>query len=284
MTDTVIIESVDVTDETSRFNWGIVIAGGVTAAAVMFFLLSLGAGFGLMLVNPVTGEGPSVPTFLAIGAIYFLAAQAFSFALGGHLVGRYLGPVRARSSEENFRVASHGFVSWAIALLATVTMVAFAGMSAASTGASTAALYGAAAQNSDDEASGNYLVDRLFRPEGAAATPAGSGSDAARTEAGRIVAVALPKGRLVDQPDRDRLIQLTAGQTGLSAEEATTRVASVNAEVKQAADAARKAAGYTSLWIACSLLFGAMAAAAGALFARYEEGRTVFGARRLRTA
>lgn len=282
MTDTVIIETAGVAGENNRFNWGIVIAGGVTAAAVMFFLLSLGSGFGLMLVNPVTEEGPSVPTFLAIGAIYFLAAQAFAFALGGHLVGRYLGPVRARSAEENFRVASHGFVSWAIALLATVTMVALAGMSAASSGASTAALYGAAVEDTDNETSGNYLVDRLFRPDADSSAPAGS--EAARTEANTIVLTALPKGRLVDQVDRDRLVQLTASETGMSTEAASARVDGLNGEVKQTADNTRKAAAYISLWVACSLLFGAMAASAAALFARYEEGHTVFGARRLRTA
>ncbi len=284
MAETVVYEEVSLTADDNRFRWGVVIAGGVTAAAVMFFLLTLGAGFGLLLVNPVTEEAPSMPVFLAAGAIYFLAAQAFSFALGGHLVGRFLGPVRARDSEENFRVASHGFVSWAIALLATVTMVALAGLSAAGTGATTAALYGSSTAASDDEAEGNYLVDRLYRPEGAEATPAGTGSDAARTEASRIIMTALPKGRLVDDRDRGRLTQLTASQTGLSPEEATARVDSVNAEVKNAADAARKTASYTSLWIACSLLFGAMAASAAALFARYEEGHTLFGRRIIRTA
>ena len=103
MTDTVIVEEIAIGESGQRINWGVVIAGGIAAAAVMFFLLTLGAGFGLMLVNPVTEEGPSVPVFLGIGAIYFFAAQAFSFAVGGHLVGRYLGPVRPREAEEKFK-------------------------------------------------------------------------------------------------------------------------------------------------------------------------------------
>lgn len=282
MTDTVIVEEIAYT-EGNRFHWGVVIAGGIAAAAVMLLLLTLGAGFGLMLVNPVTEEAPSMPVFLGIGAIYFFAAQAFSFAVGGHLVGRYLGPVRPRETEENFRVASHGFLAWAIAVLASVLLVAFAGLWAGGTGATTAALYGAAARN-DDTAAGNYLVDRLFRPADAAAAPSGAGTEAARAEAGSIILTALPKGRLVDGVDRDRLVQITAHQTGLSVEQATSRVDTMNADVKLTAARARKAAAYTSLWIAVSLLFGAMTAAGGALFARYEKDHTLLGRRIVRVA
>ncbi|MCC6921182.1 MAG: hypothetical protein IT548_18465 [Alphaproteobacteria bacterium] len=283
MTDTVIVKEISLT-EGHRFRWGVVIAGGIAAAAVMFFLLTLGAGFGLMLVNPVTEEAPSMPVFLGIGAIYFFAAQAFSFAVGGHLVGRYLGPVQARDAEENFRVASHGFMAWAIAVLASVLLVAFAGLWAGGAGATTAALYGAAAAEKDDTAAGNYLVDRLFRPADAAATPAGAGTEAARAEAGTIIMTALPKGRLVDAADHERLVQVTARQTGLSVEAATSRVDTMNADVKQTADIARKTAAYTSLWIAVSLLFGAMTAAGAALFARYEKDHTLLGRRLVRMA
>ena len=81
--------SVVVTDENTgiRFSWGLAFAGGVLATVVTLVLLILGSGFGLLLVNPLRHAGPSLPTFLTAGAIYFLAAQAFGFAVGGHLAG-----------------------------------------------------------------------------------------------------------------------------------------------------------------------------------------------------
>src|SRR5580700_10757043 len=91
-----------------RFSWGLAIAGGVVATAVTFFLLILGSGFGLLLINPVKHSGPSLPAFLTGGAIYFFAAQAFGFAVGGHLAGRLLGPQIESRIQEDFRAAAHG--------------------------------------------------------------------------------------------------------------------------------------------------------------------------------
>jgi len=66
MTDTVVVA-----DENTgfRFSWGLAFAGGVVALVVTFVLLILGSGFGLLLVNPLTRTGPSLPVFLTAGAI-----------------------------------------------------------------------------------------------------------------------------------------------------------------------------------------------------------------------
>jgi hypothetical protein len=88
MAETVVIAEEQPQNSGYRFSWGLAIAGGVAATAVTFFLLTLGAGFGLLLVNPVTHAGPSLPTFLTGGAIYFFVAQAFGFAVGGHMADR----------------------------------------------------------------------------------------------------------------------------------------------------------------------------------------------------
>ena len=96
MSETIVIAEED--EDTGRnFSWGLAFAGAVTATAVTFFLLTLGSGFGLMLVHPAT---TSAPTFLTGGAIYFLIAQTFGFAVGGHLVGRLLGPIVDATREE----------------------------------------------------------------------------------------------------------------------------------------------------------------------------------------
>src|SRR5271156_2728312 len=114
MTDTVVVAE---ENTGHRFSWGLAIAGGVVATAITFFLLTLGSGFGLLLVHPGAVSGSSTPVFLTGGAIYFFVSQAFGFAVGGHLAGRLLGPLVETQREEDIRAGAHGFVSWAVAIL-----------------------------------------------------------------------------------------------------------------------------------------------------------------------
>ena len=51
------------------------------------------------------------------------------------------------------------------------------------------------------------------------------------------------------------------------------------AKTKRAADMVRKTASYASLWIALSLLFGAIVASAAAVMARNEDDRRSYFAR-----
>ena len=186
MADTIVIAEEESADTGRRFSWGLAFAGGVAATAVTFFLLTLGSGFGLLLTNPTLN---AVPSFLTGGAIYFFIAQTFGFAVGGHLVGRLLGPIAESHAQEEFRAAAHGFAAWAVTVLASVTMAAFFAMAAASNSGLTAgALYGASAGKRTDATPTAYLVDVLFRPNGATAP------DGARAEASRILDAGLAHG------------------------------------------------------------------------------------------
>ena len=280
MTDTIVIADEGEANTGYRFSWGLAIAGGVAATAVTFFLLSLGSGFGLLLVHPITHSGPSAPAFLTGGAIYFLCAQAFGFAVGGHLAGRLLGPLAESRVQEDFRTVAHGLIAWAVAVLATLTVVTLAGLTLTSTGASTAALYGAATSKSFDAGPSAYLVDILFRPgqSGRVRPTDRSPMDAGTlAEAGRILDVGLVHGEQLSASDRGRLIDLVSTQANVSHDEATGRVdrmqADVQAKTRQAEDAARKIASYASLWIAFSLLFGAVVSMVAAVTARNEDER-----------
>lgn len=270
MTDTIVIAEQGDENTGYRFSWGLAIAGGVAATAVTFFLLTLGAGFGLLLVNPVTYSGTSAPVFFTGGAIYFFAAQAFGFAVGGHLVGRLLGPLVESNIQEEFRAAAHGFVAWAVAILATLTMVALTGLAAANVGATSAALYGAPNSKTADAMPTEYLVDVLFRP----GTPR---NDNIRAEAGRILEAGLVRAEQLTPNDHARLTDLVAVQANISNEQAAQRIDQMQADVqmktRHAANVARKIASYTSLWVAFSLLFGAAVAMTTAVFARNEDNR-----------
>jgi hypothetical protein len=145
-----------------RFSWSAAFAGAFLATAVTFFLLALGAGFGLSLTSVQTA---TTPTFLTGGAIYFLAAQAFGFAAGGHLAGRLIGPAAETAKEEEFRSAAHGLVVWALAVVATATLVAIGAMVAGNTALSVAAN----TQKTDPAQTMTpsyvgYWVDILFTP------------------------------------------------------------------------------------------------------------------------
>ncbi len=263
--DTVVAESDANTGY--RFSWGLAIAGGVAATAITFFLLTLGSGFGLMLVK----ASPTASGFLTGGAIYFFVAQAFGFAVGGHLAGRLLGPVVESHAQEAFRAVAHGLIVWAVAVLATLTMVGLIGASAAGNGATVAALYAAQASKSDTSAP--YLVDVLFRPEGTSAEPLAPATADERAEAGRLLVATLLSPTPVQTADRDRLAVLSTKAAGISVDQARTRIAAMETNVAAAAEQARRLARDATLWLAASLLFGAVVAMIAAVMARIEDDR-----------
>lgn len=266
MTDTIVIAEEESADTGRRFSWSLAIAGGVAATAVTFFLLTLGSGFGL-LVTPSRLD--AVPAFLTAGAIYFFVAQAFGFAVGGHLAGRLLGPIVESHAQEEFRAAAHGFAAWAVTVLATLSMIAFFGMAAASN-AGIAALYGAGSAHTTAPTPTAYLVDVLFRPNA-------PGHEGARAEAGRILDMGLARGEKIAPDDEQRLSAIVSREAGVSHDEAVTRIerlqSDVQAKTRHAADIARHSASYASLWIAFSLLFGAIVASVAAVLARNEDDR-----------
>jgi hypothetical protein len=149
-----------------RFSWSAAFAGAVVGTAVIFFLLTLGAGVGLSLVP---AKGVTSSSFLTLGAIYFLAAQAMGFAVGGHLVGRLIGPMAETDREEEFRAAAHGLTVWGLCVTATATLVLLTSWVAAG---SSAVAGGMALMPGNSIASPNsalsaYWTDVLFRPAAA---------------------------------------------------------------------------------------------------------------------
>jgi hypothetical protein len=268
MSDTVVIAEEGAAPSGYRFSWGLAIAGGVVSTAVIFFLLCLGAGFGLMLVNPVHHHGSSLPVFLTGGAIYFFVAQAFGFALGGHLSGRLLSPLDESGIQEEFRAAAHGIAAWAVTVCAMLLVLLLAGLAAANTGA-IASLYQAPSAKGMGLA--DYYVDELFRPEADSAAPAGDA--ASRAEANTLLESGIAQGDYWEQADNARLTALASHIGHVPFDAAVARVSSVEDQIRNATDAARRAASYASLWTALSLLFGALVAVAAAMLARAEDDR-----------
>lgn len=274
---------------TSAVSWGAIIAGGAAAAALSLVLLILGAGLGLAAVSPWNFQGVSATTFGVSTIIWIALTQLLASGLGGYLAGRLRTKwADLQGDEVYFRDTAHGFLAWCVASLATaavltsvVASIASGGLQAGATiagqVASTATTAAASAVGANAQGSGvgenggptAYFVDSLLRTDGdSREAPAQEAATAA--EVARIFANAIRTGSL--PADDVRYVgRLIAERTDLSQQEAEQRVRDTfmrvqatlrEAEdaVKAAADEARKASAYASLWLVVSLLVGAFVA------------------------
>jgi hypothetical protein len=252
----------------SAVSWPAILAGGVVTAALSLMLLALGTGLGLYVASPWTSSPISTSHAAMAAGIYMLVVAVLSSAVGGYLAGRLRARwTNATTHEVYFRDTAHGLLSWAIA---TVASAAFLGAAATS-------IVGGAASGVASGASGERIassVDRLLRPDYAALTRgdvvvrpgAALGRDIAgdRADAIRLLAGNLRDRTDIASPDRLYLVQLVAARTGLSAADADARVSEVLAHLKVTADAARRASAQLALWLAASMLLGALAASLAA--------------------
>jgi len=287
----------------SAVSWAAIIGGAFVAAAVSIILLILGSGLGFMAVSPWANAGISATAFTVWTGIWLIVVQWLASGLGGYLTGRLRTRwVNVHTDEVFFRDTAHGFLTWAVASVLAVVVVAstatsiFSGAAHMATGmaAGTAAGAGAGAGQMAGRAgdSTGYYVDTLFRPEApgtAAAATAPAGTSAAvnapaspaageptaagqnyRAETGRILLKGLANADISDT-DRTYLAQLIATHTGVSKEVAEKRIDDVIAQEKaaaakarQLADEARKAASSLAIFTFFSMLIGAFIACAAA--------------------
>jgi hypothetical protein len=193
-----------------------------------------------------------------------------------------MGPVLKSESEELFHSTTHGLVVWGVSVLATVTMVAISGLVVTNSAFNAGALFGAAQtthQESVMPVANGYWVDTLFRPvpqatNGVAIAPPAA-DNAARAQASRLLVYGPDSKGQLSKPDHDELAGLVAQSTGLDAAEAGRRVDDTQARIHQqevdAAEAARRLARTVSLWLAASLIFGALAASGAAVSGRWVD-------------
>jgi hypothetical protein len=255
--------------EQSTVSWGAVIAGGIAAAALSLFLLALGVGLGLSSISPWADQGVSATTFKVGAGVYIVCIAMLSSAVGGYLAGRLRATwAGVHHDEVYFRDTAHGLLAWAVALILGATALGSATthiVAGAAAGLAPAATTAAAPQGQPTD----IYVDALLRTEprpGAADTPASAqpSSDNTRAEVGRLMVPVLRKGGDISPADRSYLAKVVAARTGLSQAEAEKRVNDVIVQAKQAADDARKATAKLMLWLAASMLAGAVASILGA--------------------
>lgn len=275
-------------------SWSAVFAGAIAAASLSLILLLLGAGLGLSAVSPWSGEGIEGDTFgwSAIAWVTFMSLAASG--VGGYMAGRLRKRwLNVRTDEVYFRDTAHGLLAWGLSTLAMATLLASvtgaivtggakAGADAVggvASAASTAAVT-ADGDNSGAQANGNpleYFVDTLFRDDRGPGQGDASAEDRTERsrEVGRIFMNALAQDGELDADDRRYIARLIAQNTNLTQQQAEARVTEVYERTQQrleelettardAADTARKASAYTSLWLSVALLIGAFVASLAA--------------------
>jgi hypothetical protein len=275
-------------------SWGAIFAGAFVGLGVSVALFTLGSGLGFSAISPWPNTGVSGTTFGVSAAVWLILVQWVAAAFAGYIAARLRTKwTGVHTDEVFFRDTAHGFVAWAVGTAAMAALLSV-GIASAVGGATQAVAHVAAgaaqgATQATAQAAGNggadqlgYFTDTLFRaPPGAAAPAAPAGGAAGpdpRAESGRILTVDLLRGD-IPQADHDYLVQLVAARTGLSQADAQKRVDDVIAQakaaadkVKQAADAARKAAATFAIFLFFSFLIGAfIASVAAAIGGRARE-------------
>jgi hypothetical protein len=267
---------------TSGVAWPAIFGGAFAAAAVSLILLALGSGFGLASVSPWSNAGISATTFTVMTGVWLIVTQWLASGLGGYVTGRMRTKwVGLHTHEVFFRDTANGFLTWAVASVIGGVFLASAASSlvggtastvsriatGAAAGASQGITQSAGAVGSSLADPTGYFVDSLYRTD----HPSENTSDTdMRAQSTRILLNGM-RNDDVPASDKTYLAQLVASRTGLSQADAEKRVDDVLAQEKaaelkarQAADAARKAGAYLSIFTGLSMLIGAFIACAAA--------------------
>ena len=273
--ETVPMGEADLGPSGSAVSWAAILAGAGVAAAAAIIMLTLGAGLGFATLPGWSAHHRAITAFAVTSAIWLIVTQWLTAAIGGYVTGRLRTRwVNVHTQEVFFRDTAHGLITWALgtllgALLALGTLGSLANMGARGAGAM--------ASSTTDEPL-RYSIDALLRPaanESEALAAEASGATGAEggayAQASRILVHGISQPD-IPASDRDYLAHLVAKRAGISLSDARDRVDNTIAEVRAAADKARKTAATTAVFTAIAMLVGAfIACVAAALGGRLRD-------------
>jgi hypothetical protein len=257
----------------------------------------LGTGLELSSVSPWAYSGVSATTFGVSTILWLTFTQLVASGMGGYLAGRLRTKwVAVHTDEVYFRDTAHGFLSWAVAALATAALLTSVigsivsggiqvGAAMAGNVATATTVSSEIAKSNGDNGPMGYYVDSLFRKDLnlTVSAPDIAGSDpmpgwppkpmpaGSASEVIHIFMNSIHTGVSLPEEDIRYVGQVVALRTGLTQQDAEKRVSDTYARVqtklrdaetaaKEAADKGRKASAYAALWLFISLLIGAFVA------------------------
>lgn len=237
-----------------RVFWGAIFAGMVLAIVVQLLLSLLGTSIGMSTLDPLRHSSPDASTFGIGAGIWWVVSSILSLFAGGWVAGHLAGAPDKTDS------MLHGLLTWGLATIATVyllasivgsivsggaSLVGTAATAAGSAAASVAAPAANAAKEQLEESGfsvdalisqGKQLLQQTGKP---ALQPESltNQADAATNSLTNATNTASPEdlestikriisaGKdTVEQADRDALVNVVVARTGLSRSEAETRV------------------------------------------------------------
>jgi hypothetical protein len=236
--------------------WGPVIAGALTAAALASVLHAFAAAIGLAVSSTAPTWRDTSMALVLLSGLYLVIVALAAYALGGYVAGRLrAGLPTATADEIDFRDGVHGLLVWSLATLLTALFL----LMASSATTRLAAPSGGAAGPSTSVAGENTValdLDRLLRGErraGEADIPQ------TRAEAARILLTSSSHSGVAAE-DRAYLIRLVAARTGLTPPDAERRVDTAIANARDNIARARRATVILAFMAGAAALLGAAAA------------------------
>ncbi len=257
----------------SGVSWPAVFAGAFVTAALSLALLALGTGVGFSALSPLTEGGVSAARIGRTAIGWLVLMQIIASSAGGYLAGRLRTRwVHVHTHEVYFRDTAHGFLVWAVSLVASAALLTSAatGISGGVARARTQNRNDATQSRTNTSAEG-YIVDKLLRPASAGAS---GDSSLAQREVEVIFANGLRTGGL-PAADRAYLVQIVVGRTSANPAEAEARVDDAFAATQAAAERARTAVAHSLYWMFLALLVGAFSASLAATIGGRERDRVV---------
>ena len=247
-------------------SWGAVIAGMVMAVVVQLVLGLLGTGVGLSTIDPMHYGSPDASTFGMGAGIWWVVSSIVALFVGGWVAGHLSSSTEATSS------MLHGLLTWGLATLVTVYLLAslvgsvfrggatVAGKTADLAGAGISAAAGPVKDFAKGQMDANGIsldgmksqIQQLLAQTGKPELQPGALAGQAKDAMGQIGAAgssgAAPASDLegtlqkiitsgkatLDQGDRDSIVNVVMARTGVSRAEAEQRA---DAWTKQYQDA-----------------------------------------------
>lgn len=248
--------------------WSPIFAGALAASALSLILVSFATALGLGVASAApTWRDASFALWLLSG-IYLIFQALISFGCGGYFAGRVRSPYLSATEDIETRDGLHGVASWALAVLIGAVLAVLVAWAASRPSAT------AQPPSSSEPSVLSYELDHLFR---APRRPPNVDLTAERAEAARILMTASSHSG-VAADDRTHLVQQVAALAGLSGPDAEKRVDTTIANSKSAISRARAASIIIAFSAAAALLFGAVAAWAGAAAGgRHRDGAPISG-------
>ena len=224
-------------------------------------------------ISPWSDQGVSATTFEVGTGIYLVSSPCSSSAVGGYLAGRLRATwAGVHNDEIYFRDTAHGLLAWAFATIlgatalgaATTHIVAGAAAGLAPAAATSGHVAGTADRHLRRYVAAHRAAARQRRR--APATRSGRGlptagdnsSGLARRSRPADYTPVLRKGGEVSPADRTYLAKSWPRAPASASPKPNKRVYDVIVQAKQAADDARKAMAKLMLWLAASMLAGAV--------------------------